>query len=103
VADVNPGLYAALYRPIPDVSREERLEELIRWLANPYQANRPQFRMYVNPDNFADGHYEPTPLQLRLEETWEEVVGPLTGPVPPGGWARCQCCGMWQVIAEVKG
>jgi hypothetical protein len=64
------------------------LEELIRWLAIPYNGAEPIF---------AKGNWDGTVIEsgTRMEKTWRHVVGP--GPSTPGAFARCPECGVYSV------
>jgi ribosome-associated protein YbcJ (S4-like RNA binding protein) len=64
------------------------LEELIRWLAIPYNGAEPIF---------AKGNWDGTVIEsgARMEKTWRRVVGP--GPSTPGAFARCPGCGVYSV------
>jgi hypothetical protein len=68
------------------------LEELIRWLALPYNGAEPIF---------AHSNWDGTPIDsgARLTRTWRRVVGP--GTVGLGGtWVRCPHCGVYSVHSE---
>ena len=68
------------------------LEELIRWLALPYNGAEPIF---------AHSNWDGTPIDsgARLTRTWRRVVGP--GTVGLGGtWVRCPHCGVFSVHSE---
>ena len=68
------------------------LEELIRWLALPYNGAEPIF---------AHSNWDGTPIDSgeRLTRTWRRVVGP--GTVGLGGtWVRCPHCGVYSVHSE---
>ena len=64
------------------------LEELVRWLAIPYNGAEPIF---------AKGNWDGTVISsgARMEKTWRHVVGP--GPSTPGAFARCPECGVYSV------
>jgi hypothetical protein len=64
------------------------LEELVRWLAIPYNGAEPIF---------AKGNWDGTVIEsgARMEKTWRHVVGP--GPSTPGAFARCPECGVYSV------
>lgn len=66
--------------------REQRLENLVRWLALPY-AGKPVFAA----ENPFTG--EPMQASLELEMTWCELFGDMD--TPEGRWVQCQTCGHW--------
>ncbi len=66
------------------------LEELVRWLALPYNGAEPIF---------AHANWDGTPIESgeRLRRVWRRVVGDTSEISHLGTWVRCPSCGMYQV------
>lgn len=73
------------------MTREERLEELIRWMAIPWTqaGNRPVFATRL-PNG------EPLESGERCRQTYDEVIG-AEGREGPGVWEQCWTCRQWHI------
>jgi hypothetical protein len=76
------------------------LEDLIRWLALPYQDGEPIFSAAALTDGLMPVGRE-IEMGTSLRELYREVVGTSGDPVQ-GQWRECPCCGRWSVDNSVS-
>jgi hypothetical protein len=71
------------------------LEDLIRWLALPYQDGEPIFSAAALTSDLMPVGRE-IEFGDSMRDLYREVVGTSGDPVP-GIWRECPCCGRWSV------